>query len=469
LILSQAVAAAMAAAPAKPPARPSIEPTAAQLTPVDPTWRAQGWRAVAPHAFVLKKLLPIRNEPNSASPPAFWLKGGTRVPVLVQGKEWWKISWTEGRIGWAPAADLEAHASFVLLDAKTGKLIRRMAAKGQWGAVSDGTSLWSIANTGITRTLLGDRPVFWAKPVAANRDALFPEWSVWNAERSAFVVRSRGSDQGAVLHTDVATGAVRELGLTATGELEGVTPGERLVVVRDKKGGRETQLYDPGLKRVTRRVPATAAVVSRAGISFLHRKAELIRCGTDLRATARARVGGEIHGVCLSSDERHVAAGFNSSSFGSEHITYVRLFDATTLKPAVTLTLEGEDATYPRAIGSWSGGWWLLASGEGSDAFLRFGRNGKLIKTYDSWGEGVVSPDGRMVYLANDEYVAAIDTGTGKLRRFPFSWRKKLPSEFLPAALGSDAATRLRVSSLTVSPDGKLLILTEWLSGDPEA
>jgi WD40 repeat protein len=210
-------------------------------------------------------------------------------------------------------------------------------------------------------------------------------------------------------------------------------------------------------------------VVSRAGISFLHRNAELIRCGTDLRATARARVPGEIHGVCLSPDERYVAVGFVDDSFGSEYVSLVRIFNAATLKPAVTLTLEAPDATYPRAVGARSGGWWLLAGGEGGDSFIQFGRNGKAVKTHEAWGEGVTSPDGRTVYIADEAHVAAIDTGSGKERRFPFSWRKDLPAEFLPSPSNSDIGTRLRVSSLTVSPDGKMLILTEWLSGDPEA
>jgi len=415
------------------------------------------------------KLLPVRIEPKAASPALFWLKGGTRVPVLEQGHEWWRISWTDGRTGWARAADLEPHASFVLIDAKTGRVIRRMAAKGQSGAISDGASLWSIANTGITRTILGERPVFWSKPVAANRDANFPDWSVWDAERHAFVVRAKGWDQGALLRTEVTTGAVRDLGPATAGVLQGVTPDDRVVIVRDKEDGRETQLYDPVLKRVTQRMPAAAAVVSRTGISFLHRGDKLIRCEKDLRVTARANVQGEIQGVCLSSDERFVAAGFDDTSFGSAYVSRVRIFNASTLKPTATFTLEGPDATYPRAIGAWSGGWWLLVSGEGADSFLRLGRNGKLVKTYDSWGEGVVSPDGRTVYIADDTHVSAIDTGTGKQRRFPFSWRRKLRAEFLPVALGSDTPSRLKVSSLTVSPDGAMLILTEWLSGDPEA
>ena len=60
-------------------------------------------------------------------------------------------------------------------------------------------------------------------------------------------------------------------------------------------------------------------------------------------------------------------------------------------------------------------------------------------------------------------------SSAGRERRFPLSWRKDLPAKYLPQPPDSDIAILLRVSSLTVSPDGKMLILTEWLSGDPEA
>src|SRR5437899_1538346 len=87
--------------PAKSAPRPSVEPTEAQLPPVDPVWHQNGWRAVVPHAYVLRRLLAVRGRPEATAPAAFYLKGGTRVPVLEQRPEWWRIGWTQSRTGWA--------------------------------------------------------------------------------------------------------------------------------------------------------------------------------------------------------------------------------------------------------------------------------------------------------------------------------------------------------------------------------
>src|SRR5205085_1869680 len=114
--------------------------------------------------------------------------GGWRTPVLEQGKEWWKVGGPKGRTGWVRLADVEPHASFVLIDAATGRVQRRIAAKGQRGAVSDGKLLWSISDTGITRTQVGDTVRIWSNGIAGDRDASMPWSSRWSSDLHRFAL-----------------------------------------------------------------------------------------------------------------------------------------------------------------------------------------------------------------------------------------------------------------------------------------
>src|SRR5207302_9195885 len=120
--------------------------------------------------------------------------------------------WTGGRTGWMPAADLEPHASFVLIDAASGHVLRRMAAKGQWGVMPDGRAFWSLSDTGLTRILPGDSPAFWSNPVQKGRDGMLPAQSVWAPDRSRFYLRQEGEGNATPLIAAVpATGVVRAL------------------------------------------------------------------------------------------------------------------------------------------------------------------------------------------------------------------------------------------------------------------
>src|SRR5438067_7257495 len=102
-----AAAALLAVTPAK------ARSAARWLPPADPAWGREGWHSVAPHASVLRPLAAARERAEDGAPALFWLKGGTRVPVLEQRESWWRVGWTEGRSGWMRARDREPHASFV--------------------------------------------------------------------------------------------------------------------------------------------------------------------------------------------------------------------------------------------------------------------------------------------------------------------------------------------------------------------
>src|SRR5207248_638108 len=76
-------AAGRAAAPSERSASP--EPEEAQLAPVDPAWRAAGWRAVVPHAYVLRQLEPARERPDASSPATLPPSGRTRCRRAAMG------------------------------------------------------------------------------------------------------------------------------------------------------------------------------------------------------------------------------------------------------------------------------------------------------------------------------------------------------------------------------------------------
>ena len=53
------------------------------------------------------------------------------------------------------------------------------------------------------------------------------------------------------------------------------------------------------------------------------------------------------------------------------------------------------------------------------------------------------------------------------MRGFRYSWRRPLPARYLPKPADPETPTHLEVSALTLTPDGRTLVLTEWLDGDP--
>jgi hypothetical protein len=468
------LAAALAASAAPPPtARSSPEPTKEALEAVHPEWEARGWKAVVPHAYVLKKLLPALEKPEVGAAPVFWLKGGTRVPVLVQGQEWWKISWTEGRAGWVRVQDVEPHASFILIDTQTGKVQKRLAAKGQYGAVSDGKFLWSIANTGITRTLLDERPVFWSRGVAGDRNARFPETSLWTPDRSHFYVRSREGDSGPLFRADVVTGAVEAAGTPPRGSLAGLTPEGRLVLLDTSHELSQALLFDPATSRTLRKVPAEGGMVSPAGLPYLWKGRELIRCSADLKPVQRLRLPAPVDSACLSADGNYAAVCYARGPYRNGESPYdVRIYEAKTLRPVINLKLPETYAPYLSRMGASPQGWWVAGSGEMiGEVLFRFTRTGKYLEMVDGVSPTTSSADGKQVYFTDfkdeEERIVGVDPATGRRRVIALSWRRKLPAEYLPNPEGG--TIRSEISSLTLSPDGRTLIVTEWLSGDLEA
>lgn len=448
----------------------SAEPTAEMLAAVDGAWERNGWQAVVPHAYVLRTLAPVRERPEEGAPVAFWLKGGTRVPVLEQGRSWWRVSWTGGRSGWIPVKDLEPHASVVLIDARTGRVERRLAVKGQWGALSDGQSLWSLSNSGLTRMVLGERPAFWANPVRHERDAVLSGESVWTPDHGMLFLRPEGENTSKVLSASLRTGVVRPAGEPGDGQMVRADAEGRVLLTQQGEEGKagSTWLYDPRQGKVVARVAGWALAATRNGPIYVQRGQELVVCDAALKPGAKVRFPQAVDAVCVSPDEAVVAVSYSSSSGEDSHMV-VEVRRAGTLAKVATLATRGEER-YTTAVGiaGGPGGWTALLSAEGPGvSCVRFNARGRRLRGWTSDGPWAMRPDGGEVTLTRGSEMLAVNVADGQARRIPLSWRRPLPARYLPKPSDPSVKTHLDVSELSFTPDGRTLILTEWLNGDP--
>jgi hypothetical protein len=457
----------------------SVEPTEAQLPPVDPAWHANGWRPVVPHAYVLRRLVAARARPEPTAPAVFWLNGGVRVPVLEQGRAWWRVGWSRGRTGWIRVEDLEPHASFVLIDARTGRVLRRFAAKGEDGPVADGKLLWSLANTGLTRMSPTEPPSIWSSPVKATREDGLPGQSIWTSDRSRFFMSVGPEGHESLYETATDTGTVRLIGALPNSKLLRADVNGRILIAEaeeaeeeEGKNASRVILYDAENRRELRRVAGKVEATARMGFVYVHTPGnELIRYSPSLAPGPRIRCASDLKSVCISTDSRVLALSYQAEI---QEKLRVQLRRADTLIPIARLAADPErDPADLAALFSGPGSWFVLATGDPEELGTRltqFTRQGRRVRSWeaDDSGAWCVSPDRRTLYLARESDILVIDTAHRTIRRIPFSWRRRLPQQYLPHTSDAETPTRLDIAALTLTPDGRTLILTEWLNGDPE-
>jgi hypothetical protein len=444
---------------------------------------------------VIRALVPARIRPQASAPAAFWIKGGTRVPILEQRSQWWRVGWTHGQTGWMPAADLQPHATFVFIDARTGHVLRRLAAKGEQGAVSDGRFLWSFSDTGITRSSLTEPPAIWSNPTRRDPHGGLPEESVWTPDRSAFFLRENTNGARPLVEVSVGTGALRRVGDPGT-DLRMVSadpPGRVLVLGEQRRrmrarlrpasqaavgapervplpGGPHVHLYSTHRYEEIGRAPGNVRAATKAGslyadVEYTDGTRELIRYGADLMPAARLKLPGRLIAMCLSRNERVLALSYDDGDRGIE------LRRADNLTRIVTLHSGESDGAYPLALTDGADGWWILAGSdqEFDDAVTHYATQGQHVRSWDADARRtVMSPEGQFIYVARDSDLLVINTARGTTGRIPFTWRRPLPAHYLPPPSDPDSPTHMEISALTLTPDGRTLILTEWLNGDPE-
>jgi len=466
------------AAPAKP------VPAVAQAPAVPPPLPS-GWRPATSRAYVLRRQVPARTQPDAGATVAFWLKGGTRVPVLEQGRAtpplragsrapWWRVGGKGGRSGWVAAADLEPEASCVLVDVASGRVLRRLAVMEQGlterSIVSDGKFLWSFSDDNVYRISAGDRAAIFRYPFGAQAGSFAYE-AVWAPDRTMAVIRLSDEESGssALAAISLATGAVRRLSGPA-GALDRLDAQQRLLISRgpeaaDRAG--QAILFDLSRRQVVTTMSGSLLAATKTGPVYLKQGRDLVLGDAALEPGVRVRPPGEVESACLSPDEQTLAL-FCSEQKGRRTEYRIRLLRADTLAEFAMLPLDRESyGLFLSGIAGGAGGWLVVREDElGLRVVSRYSRQGRRIRTWERTGPWAASPNGRALYLARESDILVVRSADGAARRIPFSWRRRLPARYLPRPTAPGITTRLEVSGLTLTPDGRTLIVTEYLNRD---
>src|SRR5207253_9666728 len=98
----------------------------------------------------------------------------------------------------------------------------------------------------------------------------------------------------------------------------------------------------------------------------------------------------------------------------------------------------------------------------------RYTPQGKVVKRWEAPGVWAVSPDGSALFLARQKDMLVVQTADGTARSVPFPWRRALPASYLPKPTDPGVRTRFSTSAIEFTPDGRTLVLTEWLNTEPD-
>lgn len=476
LLLLGAMLAPLSADPAAPSAlEMAIEPGPGRLAPVPRAWSRQGWKPVVPHAYAMRRRVLARARPTAGAPAVFSIPGGMRVPVVEQGRDWWRVGWTRGRSGWVRAPLLEPHASVVLIDVRRGRMLRRLAIKGQGGLVPDGRALWSVSNSGLTRTLLGPRPVIWSYPVGGDQFGSLPWSSAWTADRRRFVYPVEQEKGEILAAVRPEAGAVQLTSTRVHGRVLHLGAAGRVLLAQGgmHQAGEGAVLVDAERDRELSRAPGSLVASSRSGASYLSTGTELVRYDESLRPSARFASGAPVEGAALAADGRTLAVALPAEPRNGEPGHRLRLLDARTLRRVAALRAPRK-MTLPEILiftGDRRGGWWAVVTGEGEGTatLYRFDPRGRPHRVAAECSAWVGDPATGSLYVARNRDLLIVQGRSGRLRRVPHAWRHPLPRRYLPRPSAPEFPTHLEVSALTLSPDGRMLVLTEYLNGDPGA
>lgn len=443
-----------------------VEPGPEHLAPVDPAWKAAGWRAVAPHAYVTTKLLVVRVAPEATADISYRLKGGVRVPVLEQRRDWWKIRWTNGRTGWASADAFQSRATVLLLDASTGQLRRRLAVKGQWGFLSEGNRLWSFANTGLTRMELSEPPRFWAYPVTQDPDGNLPSDGLLSPDRSTLFFPAREPRKWSLGRVDTNKGKVRLIN-APRGRLEAFASHGSGLVFRRKT---TSSLVDAASGK-QRSLSGELLAIGRDGNLYLRRGGTLLHTDRAGKTRAQAQLPKNFRSATMTADGGSLAICYDIHLGDNFHVrdTRLRLLDPTTLRKSGGLALsEDGDRIETVLHGEW--GSMVVSSGDGTLSTLtRYDNKGLEAGQWDATAGFDFDATRSMAFVAGENGLHSVPMGSGKGQDWQLSWRRKLPEGLLPNDPQTGVEVRPEISHITLSPDRKTLIVTERLAGDVAA
>ncbi|MFN3653614.1 MAG: SH3 domain-containing protein [Armatimonadota bacterium] len=461
LLASLAAATLAAGPPPSTPPRPAANPA---------EWKSRGWKQVYPHAYVIRSRAAARAAPEPSAPVAFYLAGGYRTRVLAQGRTWWRVSGLRGATGWMRAEDLEPHASWVFIDVATRRVTQRIAAKGQHGGIARAGTLWSVADTGITRTELHPQPKYWSYPAVKDQFFDLPRDGAWRPDGHRLYLLDYDERETALLTVRPLTGQVDRRPMEVGG-LEPVVTGEHVALPKQFEGGvPKTLVIDPEAGRPLKTVLGALLGSTPTGGILLWRGGSIVRAeatSSDERSFSRP-AGWELDQPGLNFDGSLVLADLYRDHRSAKTRYLTRILDAETLRPAAQLTPPGH-LLMPAALDALRApsGWHLVYTGDG-ERVMRLvsydqGKRIRHVTPIEAWG---ISPDQRLVAGAGIKELVLIEAKTGRRRRVPMHWRRSHPQQYLPRS-APGVEVRFESAAVTFSEDGRTLIVAEYLFGDP--
>ena len=472
LLLLFAAPLVAAPTPKVQPPRSLTNREADRQSPPQP-WRGNGWRAVFPHAYAMQRRVQVCATPDAAAPAAFEIPGGMRVPIYEQRGVWWRIGGTKARSGWVRAAEMVPHARCVMLDAKTGRVLRQFATKGQWSVLPRHDALWALADTGLTRVAWDGGPHFWSNRIASNANASITREGVWSLDgREVAIVH--GDDRNRAELVSLTDGTA--LGSTSE-DAPGVTlsglDGYPHVFSRSDRDGHVLGLIDPFHHRQIKPAAGEVQAILTNGELLLDVKTgaqawELQRRTPDGRVVARWKHGDKLFSAVPTPDNREILA-IESINDNLDHLRSTVLVTRQ-LRPVLKLRMpekiKGDAAT---AVFRNQGGWLALITGaEAPDdlSLAKWDAHGRFISARGFGQAWTSSANGDQLYLATDRGIERRDLKTGDRQPIPLAWRRPLLKRYLDRVF--TGKPHWEISHLNLSPDQKTLIILERLAGDPE-
>lgn len=471
-------AAPLVAAPA-PKAQPprSLTDREADRQSPPPPWSGSGWRAVFPHAYAMLRRVQVRATPDAAAPVQFEIPGGMRVPIYEQRGAWWRIGGTKARAGWVRAAEMAPHARCVMLDAKTGRVLRQFATKGQWSVLPRNDALWALADTGLTRVAWDGGPHFWSHAVkGANADGNIELNAAWTSDQVALPGVADGGSPKVFSLENGSSHTVKTDPALGTWQRADLLSGYLTSTIT--KSQPRTRLFDPFADRVLPAEEGVTLALDRSGhravlfpgLAGKPNGAELRLLGKNGEVRGKWKTGAEdVHAV-FTPDGRYLAVA-ESAGEGNGYRT------AILTVPAMTRVVElhrpspetEESGSAIVALATTASGW----TGILADAFdLRWGaltrwdRKGRIVSHRSVGGGWALSDDGRAAFAALPRQIERVNLHTGEIVRIPFSWRTRLITRNLPPTMQNNP--HWAITHLALSPDQRTLIVLERLDGDPE-
>src|SRR5438067_2319227 len=109
--------------------------------------------------------------------------------------------------------------------------------------MANGSALWSLADTGITRMLPGAEPEIWSQKFPATRDAPLSLLSAWSRDGQTLFVRT--ADSGPKMAAvDARTGSVKILLRAGDGEINGIDAQDHVLISQTRGDEQHTLIYD---------------------------------------------------------------------------------------------------------------------------------------------------------------------------------------------------------------------------------